>query len=119
MPRNPRLALFALALLALFAAGPSHAEEPATVQVTIQDHRFSPDELHVPAGKPVFVEIANTDATAEEFESGVLAIEKVVPGHGRVRLRLRPLAPGRFAFVGEYHEATAKGAIVADPPAAK
>jgi hypothetical protein len=83
----------------------------------LKDHRFIPAEIHVVSGKPTFIEITNTDATPEEFESGVLAIEKIVPSGGTVRLRLRPLAPGRFAFFGDYHQDTAQGAIIADAPA--
>jgi hypothetical protein len=29
-------------------------------------------------------------------------------------VRLRPLAPGRYAFMGEYHSDTAKGVVIAE-----
>ena len=29
-------------------------------------------------------------------------------------MRVRPLKPGRYDFVGEYNEKTAKGAVVAE-----
>jgi hypothetical protein len=120
MPRLGGTAAAGAMLAAVLAsAGGATADELAVVQVTLQGHRFVPAEVHVAAARPMFVEITNQDATPEEFESGILGVEKVVPGGGRVRLRLRPLAPGRFPFYGEYHQDTAQGAIIADAPAAK
>ncbi len=95
-------------------AGRAVADDTAAVQVILRDHRFIPAEIHVVSGRPNFIEITNADSTPEEFESGVLAIEKIVPASGRVRVRLRPLAPGRFPFFGEFHQDTAQGVIVAD-----
>ena len=43
-----------------------------------------------------------------------LGIEKVIPAGGKARFRVRPLKPGRYAFVGEYHEATTKGVVVVE-----
>jgi heme/copper-type cytochrome/quinol oxidase subunit 2 len=87
--------------------------EPA-IDVTIKDHCFSPAEIHVPAGKPATLNIKNEDATAEEFESHELKIEKVIAGGTSGTVRLRPLDPGKYPFIGEYHEDTAKGVVVAE-----
>jgi len=95
-------------------ATPALADD-TVISVSIHDHVFIPSEIHVPAAKPVFLEITNTDATAEEFDSGILGIEKVIPPGGKVRIRLRPLGAGTYKFVGEYHEATAHGIIIAEP----
>lgn len=91
------------------------AEEPsAPIEVVIKDHRFSPAEIHVASGKPAIVHITNLDSTAEEFEVRQLAIEKVVAGGGNGTVRIRPLGPGRYAFIGEYHADTAQGTIVSE-----
>ena len=37
-------------------------------------------------------------------------LEKVIGGG----LRLRPLDPGRYLFIGEYHEDTAQGVVIAE-----
>jgi hypothetical protein len=87
----------------------------APIQITLRDHVFTPSEVHVISGKPTWLEITNADTTADEFESGILAIEKIVPAGTHVRVRLRPLAPGRYAFMGEFHAETAQGTIIADP----
>ena len=84
------------------------------IDVTIKDHRFTPAEIHVPAGKPATLNVKNEDATAEEFESHELKIEKVIAGGTSGTVRLRPLDPGTYPFIGEYHEDTAKGVIVAE-----
>ena len=51
---------------------------------------------------------------AEEFESSVLKVEKVIAGNSRGTVRIGPLAPGRYPFIGEFHEATAKGVVIAE-----
>jgi hypothetical protein len=96
-------------------APPARAEEPPTIEVTIKDHRFAPAEIHVPSGKSVILRITNADDTVEEFDSVALQVEKVIVGGHYAIVRLRPLGPGRFPFMGEYHSATAQGAVVSDP----
>jgi heme/copper-type cytochrome/quinol oxidase subunit 2 len=104
-----------IALIAAFIfTGLARADTPAPVQITLKDHKFTPAEIHLPAGQPAFLDVTNQDATAEEFEMRQLAIEKVIVGGGTGRVRLRPLAPGRYDFIGEYNEATAHGTIIVD-----
>jgi len=107
-----------LALIAgLFVAPAVDAalgDEPPTIAVTLKDHRFSPAEIHVPQGKPVILKITNEDPTPEEFDSSALKIEKVIAGGTYGTIRLRPLGPGRYPFMGEYHSDTAQGAVVAE-----
>ncbi|MDA8232115.1 MAG: cupredoxin domain-containing protein [Magnetospirillum sp.] len=107
----PTLA-FGLGLL----AGPvaSAQDQPIPLEMVVHDHRFSPAEIHIPAGKPALLVIRNADATPEEVESGPLGIEKVIPGGGQSKVRLRPLDSGRYPFFGEYHPETAQGAVVAE-----
>jgi hypothetical protein len=57
--------------------------------------------------------IENQDATPEEFDSHDLNREKVIAGHSTATVFIGPLTPGRYAFTGEFHQATAKGTIVA------
>ena len=104
----------ALTLALLCLAAPALAEEPTQVELIIKDHRFAPAEIHVPAGKPTVITVRNQDETAEEFDSTALKVEKVVAGGGYGTVRLRPLAAGRYPFIGEYHAATAQGVVIAD-----
>jgi len=106
MPRIAAL-LVATLPLAAFAAG-----EPE-LALTIENHRFTPERIEVPAGKKVKVTVENKDATPEEFDSDDLRVEKVIPGKSRGIVFLGPLKPGEYKFMGEYHSATAKGVVVA------
>lgn len=81
--------------------------------LTIRDHRFQPAELIVPAGKKIKLTVVNQDSTAEEFESHALNREKVIPANSSTTIYIGPLSPGRYSFVGEFHEQTAQGTVVA------
>jgi hypothetical protein len=55
----------------------------------------------------------NQDATAEEFDSTALKVEKVVAGNSEGDVHIRPLSPGKYPFMGEYHSTTAQGVVIA------
>src|SRR5215471_1302126 len=90
------------------------ADEPKEITLTIENNRFSPEEIKVKAGAGFVLVVVNKDKAAEEFESKDLRIEKVIPAGKTVRLKIPALKPGSYSFVGEYHEKTAKGKIVAE-----
>lgn len=90
------------------------AQEAVSVQTTIKDHRFSPAEIRVPANKPLVIVVRNLDPTPEEFESQTLRVEKVVAGNSEITIKVRPLVPGRYRFYGDFNQATANGALVAE-----
>jgi plastocyanin len=100
-----------LALLLFPVAGMAADLEMA---LSIKDHQFSPAELKVPAGRKIKLVVSNLDGTPEEFESAQLNREKVIAGNARANIYVGPLAPGRYPFVGEFHEKTAHGVIVAE-----
>ncbi len=58
--------------------------------------------------------VDNRDDTPEEFDSHELNREKLIPPGSKVTVFIGPLKPGRYAFIGEYHEATAKGVVIAE-----
>jgi plastocyanin len=95
-------------------SAPAGADDVLNIPVTIKDHQFTPAEIHVPQGKPVVLTITNADSTAEEFDSSALKVEKVIAGGTHGMVRLRPLGPGRFPFMGEYHSDTAKGVVISE-----
>ena len=104
-----RRIIFVSALLV--AALPARADGP--IAVTLQNHKFTPAEIHVKANTPAIIALTNKDATAEEFDSTALKVEKVVAGNSSGNVRIRALAPGRYPFMGEYHPGTAQGVVVA------
>lgn len=105
--------IFVLAGLgALLVLGPVGARAD-DLTLTLKNHKFSPTEIKVPANKRVTLTVVNDDPTPEEFESHELKVEKVIPGKSKGVVRIGPLKPGRYPFFGEYHESTAKGAVIA------
>ena len=65
-------------------------------------------------GRVSRVGLINDDTTPEEFDSTALKVEKVVPGKSKGTIRIGPLKPGRYPFIGEFNEATAKGVVIAE-----
>jgi plastocyanin len=99
--------------LAGFAFSGGSLAQDAAFTLTIKDHRFEPTELQVPAGKKIRLLVKNLDPTPEEFESPDLKREKVIPGKSEATIIIGPLKPGTYKFIGEFHESTAKGTVVA------
>lgn len=81
--------------------------------LTIENHQFIPAEIQVPAGQRIVITVVNKDPSSEEFESHELKVEKIIPPNGKVIVRVGPLKPGRYPFVGEFHADTAQGTLVA------
>jgi plastocyanin len=106
--------IFGIVLAALCLGGQAFADDPAQISVRLKDHRFEPAEIHVRAGKPSVLVVTNEDATAEEFDSTALQTEKVIAAGHYATIRLRPLGPGRYPFMGEFHPDTATGVVFSE-----
>jgi plastocyanin len=104
-----------LAVLAALA-GPSAADVAAAqeINLAIRNNKFEPEEIRVPANKRISIYVSNEDATPEEFDSPSLKVEKVIPGKSKGLVRIGPLTPGRYEFVGEFHADTAKGVVIVE-----
>ena len=107
------LAALCAALCAVLPA-PVLATEPVEIRLAIQDHKFEPAELKVPAGQKIKLLIENRDASAEEFESLELNREKIVGPNATIIVYIGPLEPGRYPYFGEFHMDTAQGVVVAE-----
>ena len=105
------VALVALLTLSLV---PVASAADAPIAVNLKDHKFFPSEIHVKANQPNVIALTNSDDQAEEFDSPALKVEKVVAGHSQGDVRLRPLAPGRYEYTGEFHADTAHGVVIAE-----
>lgn len=107
-----RIPLLAAAVLIGLSVAPARADDPLTLK--IENHKFTPAELKVPANKRVSIYVENADDTPEEFDSTALKVEKVIQGKSKGLIRVGPLKPGRYEFMGEFHEETAKGVVIAE-----
>jgi hypothetical protein len=90
------------------------ADTPTELALTLDQHRFSPEELRVKANTPFILVLTNKDKEDEEFEISLLRIEQIVSGGKTLQLKMPALKKGTYEFVGEFHEKTAKGRIVAE-----
>ncbi|GBH25886.1 hypothetical protein BvRS1_29350 [Burkholderia vietnamiensis] len=97
---------FAVALLGASASSAFAADD--VVNLTLKDHKFSPDGVTIPAGKRVKFVVKNLDATPAEFESDDFKAEKVVPAGKSVEILVGPLKAGTYEFHDGYHEAQSK-----------
>jgi len=102
-----------LAPLCVLAGASTLALAADPVTLTIKDHRFTPTELTVPAGERFRIEVQNQDATAAEFESSDLHVEKIIVPGGKISVMVGPLKPGTYKFFDDYHPDTATGTITA------
>ena len=112
MRKLPTKPILLATLFALFSTGAPGAD--TLVSLALEDHKFIPAEIHVKANTPTTVTLVNNDDQPEEFDSTSLKIEKVVAAHSTGTMRWRPLAPGRYPFIGEFHSDTAQGVVVAE-----
>lgn len=89
------------------------AEEKEVIrEIKLQNHVFEPAEIYVPSKKKIILVVHNLDPTVEEFDSPALRREKILRSHSTTRIILAPLAPGRYDFVGEFYQDTAKGVVI-------
>ena len=101
--------IFALALSPALAFAADNE-----ITLVIKDHKFSPAEVRIPAGKKVKLIIDNQDATPEEFESHELNREKIIPAKSKGTVYIGPLKAGKYPFFGEFNQATARGVVIAE-----
>ena len=101
-----------LALGIAIGIGACHAAsaQDTTLQITVQNHQFSPSELRAPANKPIVIVIRNNDATPMEFESVSLRVEKIIAAKSQGSVRVRALSPGRYEFFDDFNQST-RGAL--------
>ncbi len=108
----PAVLFLAAAALAPAAMAADAEAGPADYKLVIENHRWQPDKIVIPADTKVRLLIENRDDTPEEFDSHDLNREKVLMGKTKGQVYIGPLKPGRYKFQGEYHAATAQGEVI-------
>lgn len=103
--------IFATLLFTIISTTTFAAKAP--YETNIKDHKFSPEIIEVKAGEKFVLIVNNQDQTIEEFESHDLRIEKIIGGNKSAKFKIKALKKGEYKFVGEFHEKTAKGVIIA------
>lgn len=114
MPIVLRLLLSHLiAVIALAAAAPLHADDLPTFTLVMRAGRFVPETIEVPANTKFRLLLKNEGPGAEEFESVEMRKEKVLAPGASSFLIFQPLKPGAYKFFGEFHPETAQGRVIA------
>ena len=103
------IAFFAVALFSTAAL----ASETKVFEITLKDHKFSPETVEVPAGEKVKLLVKNLDKTPAEFESDDFKREKIIQGGAEATINVGPLEKGEYKFFDEFNEKTAQGKLVA------
>jgi len=97
----------ALATVGTFAA------DILSFKLDMQDGKFMPPRIEVPAGQRIKIEIRNIGTTAAEFESVELRKEKVLAPGAQSFVVIAPLRPGEYKFFDDFHLNMPQGVIVA------
>lgn len=100
-------------LCALGFASYAQAADLPTFRLEMQDGRYQPARLEVPAGQRIKIEIYNVGKTPAEFESIPLRKEKVLAPGAASFVVIAPLAAGEYRFFDDFHPAAPQGVIVA------
>jgi hypothetical protein len=95
------------------AFGGAALAQYATVEVTVKDKKFEPVEIKAPANARIVIHVTNRDATAMEFESKSLKVEKVIAANGEGILRVGPLKPGKYEFFDDFNSSN-RGTLVVE-----
>jgi heme/copper-type cytochrome/quinol oxidase subunit 2 len=90
------------------------AAEMPEIPLTIQNHRFVPATLKVPANVKFKLRVTNKDSTPAEFESNQLNREKIVLPGSTATVFIGPLKPGQYKFFDDFHQDTGQGVLIAE-----
>jgi len=112
---NMRKIAFASAIVGMSVgiAVPAIAADTPVFKLAIENHRFVPETIEVPADTRVKLIVENKDATPEEFESYELNREVIISGNSSATVYVGPLDPGSYPFFGEFNPKTAQGTLIA------
>jgi hypothetical protein len=110
--------LAAMVPVALLLAGASAGADTVPGQeqlpeIKLQNGRFDPAELVVPAHTAFKLRVTNGDPDAIEFESFELHRERVVKPGETITVFMPSLSPGTYKFFDDFHGDTPNGVIVA------
>ncbi|HVX03757.1 MAG TPA: cupredoxin domain-containing protein [Rhodanobacteraceae bacterium] len=94
-------------------AVPAHAGNAPEFHLVLQNHKFEPATLKVPANTQFKVLVTNRNATPSEFESADFNREKIVLPNSTITVFVGPLDKGTYKFFDDFNQATT-GTLVAE-----
>jgi hypothetical protein len=108
-PGIPLMRKSILALTVVFAvtiATGAVAQAVPEYKLALQNRKFEPATLKVPANTKVKVLVTNRDPVPMEFESADFNREKIVLPNSTVTVFVGPLEKGTYKFFDDFHQAT-------------
>ncbi|HJP97559.1 MAG TPA: cupredoxin domain-containing protein [Rhodanobacteraceae bacterium] len=111
MRRSILSLVLVLAGIGVVAAGAS-AEAMPEYKLVLQDHKFEPATLKVPANTKFKVLVTNRNAMPSEFESSDFNREKIVLPDSTITVFIGPLAKGTYKFFDDFHQTTTGELVV-------
>lgn len=106
------LLVLMFACTAMFVAQ-AHAEAMPEFHLVLQNHKFVPATLKVPANTKFKVLVTNRNAVPSEFESADFNREKIVLPGSTITVFIGPLDKGTYKFFDDFNQATT-GTLVAE-----
>ncbi len=103
----------AIALQSFLIGQTNEGSSDKPLEIDFSDHKFSPQLLPVPAGRPLQIKVVNLSKETIEFESFSLNREKVVEPGKSITVHLPALKAGSYDFFDDFHQDVPEGAIVA------
>ncbi|HEX7326023.1 MAG TPA: cupredoxin domain-containing protein [Rhodanobacteraceae bacterium] len=101
--------VFACAAMATPAASAAAIPE---YHLVLQNHKFEPATLKVPANTKFKVLVTNRNPTPSEFESSDFNREKIVLPNSTITVFIGPLEKGTYKFFDDFDHATTGVLIV-------
>ena len=90
----------------------AQAEAAPEFHLVLQNHKFEPATLKVPANTPFKVLVTNHNPTPSEFESTDFNREKIVLPNSTITVFIGPLDKGTYKFYDDFDHATTGVLIV-------
>ncbi|MGH8214139.1 MAG: cupredoxin domain-containing protein [Rhodanobacteraceae bacterium] len=82
------------------------AETTPEYRLVLQNHKFEPATLKVPANTKFKVLLTNRNPMPSEFESTDFNREKIVLPNSTITVFIGPLGKGTYKFFDDFHQAT-------------
>jgi len=108
--KTMKFMVLATAAFLLSMQQPAHADDDYVL--TLKDHKFTPENLTIPADKKVKVIVKNASDTTAEFESSDFNREKIVEAGSEITVFIGPLSPGSYGYFDDFHRETTGTIIV-------
>ncbi|GLK90783.1 cupredoxin domain-containing protein [Pseudomonas turukhanskensis] len=108
-----RITRLPIALVLASCAAMAQSATDNSFELTVQNHKFTPAPLTVPADTKIKITLHNQDQTTAEFTSDDIKGGKLVAGGKTASFFIGPLKAGTYEFYDEYHEDASKTQLIA------